>query len=298
MSRKRRKAFLNRFGDRGFDALQKWFCIPDIAKAERRGETLGKLWHRIDRKHRERCGSNLALAFPEMSERDREKLTMQVFLHFGRVAADFLRSPIRTNEEVLSTTTVDQEDLIALAEGQNRGIIAVTAHFGNWERFSHWCTATGRPIAVVARDANQSGVQQKMQAIREKNGMVVLSRGNAARGVLQRLRNRELVGLLPDQNTDECFVPFFGKPAGTVLGPAVLHQRTGAILLPAYYVRTGVGQYRLILKDPVDLENQESDPKEIMAQLNSSLESVIREYPEQWLWVHDRWKESRLLGML
>lgn len=289
---------LTRYGGRGFEALQGWFETGDVGKAERRGETLGKLWYRLDRKHRERCLSNLSLAFPEMTDVERRALSRQVFLHFGRVAADFLRSPIRTDREVLDSTEIEGREIIETAESADRGIIAVTAHFGNWERFAHWCTATGRPIAVVAREANQSDVQERMQAIRERNGMVVLPRGNAARAILKRLRHRELIGILPDQNTDEAFVPFFGKPTGTVLGPAVLHQRTGAVLLPAFYARVGVGRYRLILLPLVDPENEEKDPVAIMAQVNAALESVIRRYPEQWLWVHDRWKEARLKGLL
>lgn len=272
--------------------------MQDVGKAERRGEMLGKLWYRLDKKHRERSVANLRLAFPDLGGSQTTALSRRVFLHFGRVAGDFLRSPLRTDAEVLETTQVEGEHLIAVAEGSENGIIAVTAHFGNWERFSHWCTATGRPIAVVAREANQTGVQEKLQSIREQNGMVVLSRGNAARAILQRLRHRELIGLLPDQNTDESFLPFFGRPAGTVLGPAVLHQRTGAVLLPAYYARVGVGRYRLILHPPIDLENTEKDPKAIMGRINESLESVIREYPDQWLWMHDRWKDARRQGLL
>jgi len=116
--------------------------------------------------------------------------------------------------------------------------------------------------------------------------------------MLAELRKNKLLGVLPDQNTDECFVPFFGHPTGTVLGPAVLHQRTGAVMLPAYCVRIGIGQYRVIVRPPIDLQNIEENRELLAAEMNARLEEVIREYPEQYLWMHDRWKSARRAGLL
>jgi len=93
-------------------------------------------------------------------------------------------------------------------------------------------------------------------------------------------------------------VPFFGKPTGTVLGPAVLHQRTKAPILPAFCLRIGVGKYRIIVCEPIDLECKEEDQEMLMAQVNAVLESVIRDYPDQWLWMHDRWKSARRRNLL
>jgi len=184
------------------------------------------------------------------------------------------------------------------AESMGKGILALTGHMGNWERFGHWATSIGRHLSVVARDANQSDVQNRVAKIREHTGIEVLSQGNSARSILVKLRQKKIVALLPDQNADEIFVPFFGRMAGTVLGPAVLHQRTGAPLLPSYCVRTGVGKYRVIVRPAIDLENTVHDLAVVTTQVNAALESVIREYPEQWLWMHDRWKNARVRGLL
>lgn len=129
-------------------------------------------------------------------------------------------------------------------------------------------------------------------------GMTVLSRGDSARPILKKLKHQEVVGILPDQNSDESYVPFFGKPCGTVLGPAVLHMRTGAPLLPAYCVRLAPGKYKTIVLEAIDLENRCDSPEELMTQVNAALESVIRQYPEQWLWMHDRWKNARKNNLL
>ncbi|AIE84250.1 lipid A biosynthesis acyltransferase [Fimbriimonas ginsengisoli Gsoil 348] len=281
-----------------FDRGQKRFLTKDVAVAERRGARLGMLFYRLDKKHRERTHSNLELAFPEWTPEKRDEVAKAVFRHYGLVMGDFLRTPMRTKEEVLETAEVEGFDNFLVAEAAGKGVLVVTAHLGNFERFGHYCTATGRHISVVARDANQSEIQERIAAVRANTGVEFISRGEAARPIMVKLRRKELIGLLPDQNTDEAFVPFFGKPCGTVLGPAVLHQRTGAPILPAFCVRTGVGRYKIIVKEPIDLENTENDREALMTQVNSVLESVIRDYPEQWLWMHDRWKSARLRGLL
>jgi KDO2-lipid IV(A) lauroyltransferase len=193
---------------------------------------------------------------------------------------------------------VEGQENIAEVESRGHGIIACTGHFGNFERFGHWCTATGRPITVVARDANQGEMQDRIARVREVTKVEFLSRGNSARAILGILRKNGLVGLLPDQNTDESFVPFFGRPCGTVLGPAVLSIRTKATIVPAFCVRTGVGKYRVIVKPPIETTGLEKQPEAIMAEFNRVLESVIRDYPDQYLWMHDRWKSARRGGLL
>jgi len=298
MDKKRQKRNLNRLAIWAFDWGQKFFLTKDVRVAERRGEKLGMLMYRLDRKHRERTYANLEMIFPDWTPERRSEVAIGVFRHYGLVMGDFLRTPVRTDEELLETTEVEGMEHFHEAEAVGKGVLVVTGHLGNFERFGHFCTATGRHIAVVARDANQSEMQERIAAVRAKTRVEFLSRGEAARPILVKLRRKELIGILPDQNSDESFIPFFGKPCGTVLGPAVLHQRTGAPILPAFCVRTGVGRYRVIVKPAIDPLNEEKDPEALMTQVNAVLETVIRDYPEQWLWMHDRWKSARKRGFL
>jgi len=298
MDKKQRKQNLNRLAIWAFDRGQKFFLTKDVRVAEKRGERLGMLMYRFDKKHRERTHANLDMIFPEWTPERRLEVAKGVFRHYGLVMGDFLRTPLRTDEELLETTEVIGMENFYEAEAVGKGVLVVTGHLGNFERFGHFCTATGRHIAVVARDANQSEMQERIAAVRAKTRVEFLSRGEAARPILVKLRRKELIGILPDQNSDESFIPFFGKPCGTVLGPAVLHQRTGAPILPAFCVRTGVGRYRVIVKPAIDIGNEEKDPEILMTQVNAVLESVIRDYPEQWLWMHDRWKTARKRGLL
>jgi len=292
----RQKALVDRFGLYAFGLGQKIFLKQDITVAERRGQFIGDLAFRVLRSRRQRAISNLQLAYPEWSDAKRNEVARGVFRHFGLITADFMRTPLRTKEELLANMEIEGFEHYEAAAAIGKGIIACTAHLGNWERFGHWLIATGRQISVVARDANQGEIQDRVAKIRDLTGVIVLSRGDSARPILVKLKRKEIVGILPDQNSEESFAPFFGKPAGTVLGPAVLHMRTGAVLLPAYCVRVGPGKYRVVLREPIDIDNSMANAEEIMA--NAVLESVIREYPDQWLWLHDRWKSARKRNLL
>ncbi len=298
MSRKPSPA-LDKLSGFAFGVGQKLFLHKDIAKVERRGAKLGELIYRFDKKHRERTYANLLLAFPEWSEAKRAEVTKGVFRHFGIATADFLRTPLRTETEVLDTMEVEGfEHWEGVQSHIANGAIACTAHLGNFERFGSWAKAVGQPITVVAREANQGAIQDRMEELRKMAGIDFMGRGDAVRPILKKLREGKVVGLLPDQNSGEAFLPFFGHPCGTVLGPAVLHIRTGAIMIPAFCVRVGIGRYRVIIKPVIDVEHVSKDPEALMTQYNAVLESVIREFPDQYLWMHDRWKSARVKGLL
>jgi KDO2-lipid IV(A) lauroyltransferase len=292
----KRRIFLARASTTAFGFGQRIFLSGSLERAERRGEKLAMVLYRLDKKHRRRALANLRMAFPDWDDQRVEETALEVYRHFGRVTADFLRTPLRTPEEVNSAEVYGREHLEA-AHALGKGVLIITAHYGNWERFAHWFTVNGYTLNVVARDANQGAVTERVTELRNKAGAAVLSRGNAARAILSKLKSGDLVGILNDQNNGDCFVPFFGKPCGTALGPAVIHLRTGAPLVPSYFTRLGPGRYRADFLPPVLGEDHERDEIKITAHLNEILESVIRQHPEQWLWLHDRWKSARRRGL-
>lgn len=294
----RKNSLLLKMGAIAFRGTQRSFQRRDVVAAERLGERMMVLGYRLDAKHRHRAIKNIQLAFPEKSRAEAEALALETFRHFGRVMGDFLRSPSRTDSEVLASVESCGLDPYLRANAKGKGVLAITGHIGNFERLAHWYQAQGYDMSVVARDANDAGLQEEVARIRGGRGLSMLSRGNSARAILQRIRNKETVGILPDQNADECFVPFFGKPCGTTLGPAILHLRTGAPLVPGFCLRTGPGKYKVEIFEPMEYERGKATPEQIMADINCVLEDVIRRYPEQWLWLHDRWKSARQAGML
>ncbi len=294
-----RRNVLGRLGSGMLRLAVRWTRGKSIDRLERKGAALGRLLMRASRKHRSRALANLAMCFPEMPGDQRTELAVRVFEHFGRITMDFLSSESRTREEVLQSLEMEGFDHFVEARRAGKGVIILAAHFGNWERFAHFSALHGFPLSVVARDADYPGLQSQVSRLRGAAGLKVLSRGNAARQILGVLRAREIVGLLADQNSGESFLPFFGQPSGTVLGPAVIHLRTGAPILPVFCARIGVGTYRAVICPPlVAAAGFESPQEAIMAAYLALLERFVREYPEQWLWFHDRWKSAREAGML
>jgi Kdo2-lipid IVA lauroyltransferase/acyltransferase len=293
----KKRIILDKASTVAFRFGQRAFLKGTIEDAERRGERLAKVLYKLDKKHRQRTQANLKLAFPEWTDQKREETALEVYRHFGRITADFMRTPLRTIEEVASAEVVGREHLDA-AYALGKGVLIITAHYGNWERFAHWFHSQGLTLNVVARDANQGNVTKKLTELRNQAGAAVMARGNSARAILTKLKQGELVGILNDQNAGDVFVPFFGKMCGTVLGPAVMHLRTGAPLIPCYFTRLGPGKYRAEFFEPVKAEDYDKDQERITIRLNEVLESVIRQHPEQWLWLHDRWKSARQRGLL
>lgn len=298
MSTVPRRRFVSRLGGWTFVRLQRWLGKKDIAAAERIGERLGKLAYRVSRKHRERALENLARAFPEATIEQRQGWARGVLVHFGRIMADFMRGGSRSREEVLDSVATEGFELLERALADGKGAILVTAHFGNWERMGAYVAARGYKLSVVARDANDPEMNELVNRLRLATGIEVISRGNAARAILTKLKRNECVGILPDQNSDEIFVPFFGIPCGTVQGPAVLATRSGAPIIPTYCVRVGIGQYRLWMEPPLIADEGFEPVEGLTRSLNRSLEQAIRQFPDQYLWIHNRWKSAKARGLV
>lgn len=267
-------------------------------QAEASGAKLGRMAFKLSKKHRARALENLTRAFPEKTEAERESIAIGVLEHFGRVMADFLRSHKRTQQEVLESTEVIGREHLTEALSRGRGIILISGHFGNWERMSHWISASGYPVSVVARDANDPQMNDLILELRHANGAKVIARGDAVRPILERLKANELVGILPDQNSGEIFVPFFGHPCGTVKGPGTLARRTGSPVLPVYCLRIGPARYRMVICEPLSPEEGFEPIEGMTRAINRSLEEQIRQFPDQYLWIHNRWKSAKSQGLV
>ncbi|MFY9234953.1 MAG: lysophospholipid acyltransferase family protein [Fimbriimonadaceae bacterium] len=298
MRSQKRKELEGRLGAWFFRRIQRWVEKKDALQAEKAGAKLGRFIYRVSKKHRNRALANLELAMPELSIQERERIAKGVFEHFGMVGTDFMRTMKRSDQEVIDSITMEGFEHVESALALGKGVLVITGHFGNWERLGQYARAKGFTMHVVARDANDSKMNQIMMDLRGHAGLNVLPRGNAARQMLGLLKDNQLVAVLPDQNSSETFVPFFGKPCGTVQGPAVLHLRTGAPLLPSFCARVGPGKYRLMIKPHIQPEPGFDGPEAYTRAINNAIEEVIREYPEQWLWLHDRWKSARRAGLL
>lgn len=296
-----KKRVERRVGGWALMAVSQVFQMLPKSRLDRAGRSLGRLIMRLSRKYRERTLKNLQLAFPDWPEQRVQSTAREVFEHFGKTLARFFGGGKESKEEIIASVDMQGLELVDEALAQGKGILAITAHFGNWERMAEAFAARGYKISVVARDANEERTTKIVNDVRKGRGIEVFSRGKAARELLKRLRSNEVVGILTDQNTREILVPFFGIPAGTNEGPAVIHLLLGTPLFTAFAVELPDGRYRVKaerLQPPPPTGDREADVLAIMTIVNNKIEEAVREHPEQWLWMHDRWRWTREKGLL
>jgi Kdo2-lipid IVA lauroyltransferase/acyltransferase len=282
-----------------------WFLRRLMARLERASdeevERLGRKWARrlvpLSRRRLSVALENLARAFPDSTPEWREETARASVEHFAIVFADFLGSRRWSLEYLESTNEVHNLQAVDEALALGKGMLLPTGHFGHFERASAYLAFKGYPISVVIRDADDEGVNAIVNGLRQRPGTKIIPRGNAARPIIEALRRNEIVGILSDQNHDDAYLPFFGVPAGTNLGMGVIQERTGAPAVATLNPRVGPGRYamrfdRLDIGPPTDTKGEAA-----LTAINRYLEDAIREYPEQWLWIHDRWRSAKRRGL-
>ena len=273
------------------------FRILPFHLADGLGRCLGLLYRLVDHRRRRLVALNLALAFPEKSPAEVDRLARQVFLHLGSLAADLFRSETEPAERLLSRVEIVGLEHARAAADSGRGVFFSTPHLGNWEWAALATGALGFPVTIVARPLDNPLLDARLTAMREKAGCRIVSKRDAARTLLRTLRTGGMVGILADQRarpTDGISVPFFGRPALTTTSIARLAGKTGALLLPVVCLRVGPGRYRLVYSEPLDVMTmppEERGVEQLTALVTALVEKQVRTAPEQWLWLHDRWRE-------
>jgi len=269
----------------------------DRTKALRLGVNLGRIGYRVDQRRRQYALKNLHLAYGDsLTRAERETLARQVFERWGESTIDFLRIPaLSPAESAELVTAVEGREHLEAVRSDGRGFIVVTGHLGNFEFLGRWMADQGVPSTAIVREPSDPAFAAYVRQIREYGGNETLNRGTSPRELLSRLRAGRVVTLGIDQNATESFIPFFNVPVGTVTGPAVLAFRTGVALLPAYCVREPDNSYRIIFDTPIEPATKEDRDAEILRLTHAasdSLERMVRRFPDQWLWLHNRWKSA------
>jgi KDO2-lipid IV(A) lauroyltransferase len=239
---------------------------------------------------------NLRLAFPDWSERDCRRVLFNLFRSFGRTLADFAHFPHWNRANIERLIIYDGFENYARAHSQGRGMLFLTAHFGNWELGSFAHGVYGHPCHFVVRELDNPLIDQLVNHYRCLSGGKAIEKRDFARQVLRAFSQGEAVGVLMDQNMlpgEGVFVDFFGLPACTTTGPARVAKKTGVpIVLGLVIWDAKLGKYRLRF-DPVEWIKRADPEEEIVANTANFarlIEAYVRRYPEQWLWVHRRWK--------
>ena len=216
------------------------------------------------------------------------------------VAAEFADLPHWTRETIGRIVEVEGLEHCFAALEKKRGLLLFGAHFGNWELSAVAISLCLKPIVVIYRPIDNVMLDKLVTWVRQSTGNTAMAKGAAMWPMVRILRKNGIVSLLIDQNTGEwegVFVDYFGRPACTTNGLALLALLTGAPVIHVALARREDGRYRLIFSPEVEIictEDREKDVLENTRRFTAIIEAMVRRYPDQWLWVHERWKEKKI----
>lgn len=261
-------------------------------------EYLGRFGFYVVARQRNKTIENLRKAYgTEKTDAEIRRIACRVFEHITKTGAELLQFSKLGTEGVKKL--VDAEKAVRvynelLKEG--RGLISMTAHIGNWELLAGAFGVRGYSGAVLARRIYYEPYNRWIVGLRQSVKVTTIYRDDASREILERLQKNEIIGLLPDQDLaglKGIFVPFFGRPAYTAVAPVRMALSSGAPMLPNFLIRKPDNSYELIVGEvirPVIKTTREEAVRDYTAEWMRQFEKVIRAYPEQWAWMHDRWK--------
>ena len=262
------------------------------------GRGLGNLAFILIPKHREETIRNLTTALgSEKSTELIRKIARNVFKNLAQTALEVLQFPKWKNyslDQMIDFGDAPEKYRALLAEG--KGLITITSHIGNWELLGGIPAMKGFKSKAIARRLRDPHFQNWVEGLRRSIGVDLIYRDDSPRKIFQCLKNGEALGLLPDQDISGLkgvFVNFFGKPAHTSIAPVKLALTTGAPIACVFLIRLPKNRYKIIFKNVIRPKVETSEPEALQKYTElwmKDVEDVIREYPDQWGWMHNRWK--------
>ncbi|MER3429601.1 MAG: lipid A biosynthesis acyltransferase [Blastocatellia bacterium] len=265
------------------------------------GRAAGRLAYHVLGRLRRTGMINLRLAFPEKSDAERQKILTASFENLGRTLGEVSQFPylVPAKLERIVDFTLDEQsmELYRRVKNEKQGVLIVTGHLGNWEMLVFAFAALYEPMAYLARPLDNPLLEDFTARLRSRFGNRPLNKSGSAMTAVRLLREGEILGVLADINAhpkEGVFVDFFGIPACTSAGPAIMALRSRAIILPAFCVYdNSAGRYRLVRGNLIEYAptgDRVQDLHELTRLYTAEIEKIIRAFPEQWLWIHKRWK--------
>lgn len=253
-------------------------------------------WHLLSRL-RSVGARNLEIAFPEWSHLERRLVLRSTYRHLGLLLAEFCKMPGYTRDQASKFIRYEGLENYLRARDRGKGVLVVTGHLGAWELSSFYHSLMGWPMGMVIRRLDNPLIDSMVNSIRCLHGNRVIHKDDFARGIIEEMRSGQTVGILMDTNMTPpqgVFVPFFGIEACTASGLARIARKTGAAVLPGFLLWEP-SESRYVLHFGTELEvdateDAEADALTNTARFTGAIESYIRRYPDQWLWMHRRWK--------
>jgi len=255
------------------------------------------LLFRLQPKLQKTAEFNLRLAFPDWTAVQRKDVTRKMVRNLGWMAAEFARFPRLTKENIGEVVILEGHENFLAGQRRGNGVLYLTGHIGAWELSSLAHALYGYPLHFIARPLDNQRLDALVNQYRCSSGNQPIFKNESARVMLRILKDSGTIGILADQNTmpeEGVFVDFFGKSACATTGIARVALHTGAAVVPGYaYWDHTIQKYRLRFDPPVDLVRSgdaERDVFENTQRFAKAIEEIVRKHPDQWVWVHQRWK--------
>src|SRR5258705_13531615 len=260
-------------------------------------EGLARMLFALTPKLRKTAEFNLKLAFPQWTDAQREATIRGMVRSLGWMAAEFARMPRYTRKNIEEIMILDGHENFLEGQRRGKGVLFLTAHMSAWELSSYAHAVYGYPLHYMARPLDNTRLDGLVNRYRGLSGNAPIFKNESARLMLRILKEAGTVGILADQNTmreEGVFVDFFGVPACTTTGIARVALHTGAAVVPGYAVwDESLKKYRLRFEPPLELVrtgDAERDIVENTQRFSKATAEIIRKYPDQWVWLHARWK--------
>ena len=261
------------------------------------GATFASIAYRLRTPLRRAAQQNQQIAFPEWSEKKRDEVIRRMIQQVGWMAGEFSQLPKYTQENIERVVVIDGFENFDAAKRAGKGVLFLTGHMSAWELSSFAHALYGYPLHFLVRPVSNRRIDELINRYRCLSGNRPIDKNKSARAILKVLGDAGTVGILMDHNTslDEgVFVNFFGIPASTSSGLARLALRTEAPVVPGFLIWDSARRkYRLRFEPAVELSrsgDEEADVRENTQRFTNVIEEYIRSHPDQWLWVHKRWK--------
>ncbi len=269
------------------------------------GEGLGRLLYAALPKQRQMIRHNLTIAFGDsLGEHESSAIGRRFFANAGASLIDVVRLPRHYQRDLAQRIEVDGREHWDRACATGRGVIGITGHLGNWELLAAHVRTFGHPIGVIGRELYQKRLDDLLIANRSTMGLENFATTDSPKRLISWLRTGNALGVLIDNDSHRVrsmMVPFFGRLANTPVGQSVLAIKLDCVVLPMACVRITGNRYRLIIQPPIPVERTDDTDYDIWrltAHCTAALETLIREYKDQWAWIHDRWHTPPERGVL
>ncbi len=264
------------------------------------GSLIGRLGYLLDKRHRNITLENLTRSFPGRNQEELAIISGKVFENLGRSVAEFAHiashPPVYVKDMLDKWVTIEGKEHINNAIMKNKGVIYLGAHFGNWELLGQVLSENKCAFNVIARPIDNHRLNRIIISLRSVLGANVLSKKGVLRDMLKVIKKGGAVGILLDQNCSReegVFVEYFGQTAAANKGLALIAMKSGASVIPVFIVREHKYRHRVVYLPEIDIKRSEDLDRDVgtyTQKFTSIIEAFVRDHPEQWFWMHRRWK--------